>query len=143
MSAEPETNYATVAAEQHPHCVVCGQNDLFRLGLQFSPQADGSMHVAFAGGKQFQGYRNIMHGGVLAMVLDSAMTHCLFAHGMAGVTADLHIRYLQPVLADKELAVTCAITQRKLKLLTLRAAVRQEGTVKVRSEARFWQVSEI
>ncbi len=100
------------------------------------------MHVTFAGGKRFQGYQDIIHGGILAMVLDSAMTHCLFAQGMVGVTADLHIRYLHPVLADTEITVTCSITKQKLKMLTLQAEIRQEGQAKVISEARFWRVSE-
>jgi acyl-coenzyme A thioesterase PaaI-like protein len=100
------------------------------------------MRVTFGGGNRFQGYRNIIHGGILAMVLDSAMTHCLFARGIVGVTADLHIRYRHPVPADKEIIVTCTVTQRKLKLLTLNAELQQEGHVKVLCEARFWRLSE-
>lgn len=45
----------------------------------------------------FQGYRGILHGGIIASLLDASMTHCLFHHGIQAVTADLQIRFLKPV----------------------------------------------
>jgi len=138
---DPELRHAFTAAEHHPQCVVCGNDDFFSLGLKFRPQADGSMRVVFPGGLRFQGYRNMIHGGILAMIIDAAMTHCLFTRGIAGVTADLQLRYLRPVMVHQEVEVTCSIGDQKHQILPLTAEVRQAGKVKVRGEARFWKIS--
>jgi len=51
----------------------------------------------FRADRALQGYRGILHGGMIAALLDAAMTHCLFRRSVRAVTADLHVRFLHPI----------------------------------------------
>ena len=75
------------------------------------------------------------------MLFDAAMTHCLFAIGLTGVTASLNIRFLQPVLPDQPLTVSAHVEKRKSHLCLLTGSLRQGGELKGTAEAKFWLVS--
>ena len=38
------------------------------------------------------GFPESLHRGFVAVLLDSAMTNCMFAHGLVGVTGELKVR---------------------------------------------------
>jgi uncharacterized protein (TIGR00369 family) len=67
------------------------------LHLSFEKMADEAVVVKFTTQPKYQGYDNQLHGGIIASLMDAAMTHCLFHHGISAVTADLRVRYLHPV----------------------------------------------
>ena len=68
-------------------------------GLQFQIVEDGVVESTFDCQSELEGYRHFLHGGVVCAILDGGMTNCLFALGNAAVTADLQVRFLQPVAA--------------------------------------------
>ncbi len=85
----------------HPSCIVCRPQAAGGLGLQFVPRPDGSVEAVFPGGDTYQGYTGVLHGGVIAMLLDAAMTNCLFAQERRSVTADLAVRFRHPVASGQ------------------------------------------
>ena len=97
--------------ESHCNCIVCGTSNPISLGLKFEIRADGSVASHFEGSSLFQGYRGILHGGIVAALLDATMTHCLFHHGVKAVTGDLQVRFLNPVPFDAQLDVHARITK--------------------------------
>ena len=80
--------------------MLCGDHNPLSLRLDFRPDAEGGVRADLQGGARLQGYDGILHGGVVAALLDAAMTHCLFHHGVVGLTAELRVRYLKPVPCD-------------------------------------------
>lgn len=44
-----------------------------------------------------EGFRGIVHGGVIATVLDEAMSKAVLFSGRSALTAELRIRYRRPV----------------------------------------------
>jgi acyl-coenzyme A thioesterase PaaI-like protein len=62
------------------------------LRLKCRLSADGSVQATFDCNGTYEGYANILHGGVASALLDGAMTNCLFAHGHPGVTAEITVR---------------------------------------------------
>jgi acyl-coenzyme A thioesterase PaaI-like protein len=58
---------------------------------------DGAVHTVFKAHEGLQGYRGILHGGVITALLDAAMANCLFLKGVEALTGDLHVRFLKPV----------------------------------------------
>ena len=87
-----------LAVRCHPACLVCGRGTDSGLKLDFESQPDGSVVTRFECAPQFQGYPNRVHGGVIAMLADAAMTHCLFARGVSAVTARLELQFRHPVV---------------------------------------------
>lgn len=50
-----------------------------------------------------QGYDGVVHGGILAALVDDAMANCLWLRGIPVVTAKMALRYRQPVLVGTRL----------------------------------------
>lgn len=77
-------------------CFVCGdEND---CGLKARFFFDGAQAVSeVTAQQQYEGYRGVFHGGVLATLLDEIMIKAILAQDRFVVTADLSIRFLAPV----------------------------------------------
>ena len=121
----------------HPRCVVCSSANLAGLRTEFVFQPDGSVTGEFPGGAGFEGYPGLLHGGITAALLDGAMTNCLFAHGIAALTAELTVRYRHPVEVRGRIAVRASLTESRGELHLLRAELRQEGQVKAIAFGKF------
>jgi acyl-coenzyme A thioesterase PaaI-like protein len=107
------------------------------LGLQFRPEPDGSVVASFSCEADYQGYPDRLHGGVIAMLFDAAMTNCLFHRGLAGVTARLVVSFREPVRVNEPAEVRAHIASERRELCLLRAALHQSGTVKAFAEGKF------
>ena len=128
---------AVTGMRTHRNCVVCGLSNDRGLHLQFLPLEDGSVQASFDCSKVFEGYAGCIHGGVISAVLDGAMTHCIFAHGGAGATAELKVRYRHPVVTDHMAAVRGWIERFSPPLYLMEAELLQDGQVKATAAAKF------
>jgi acyl-coenzyme A thioesterase PaaI-like protein len=114
--------------------MVCGQNSL--IGMQFSPQGDSVIAVVEAN-PQWQGYAGYLHGGMISTLLDAAMTHCFFHHGIEAMTASLKVRFLEPVPASGKLEIKATLDERRRHVYLLNAELASSGCCLARAEARF------
>lgn len=121
----------------HSGCLFCGQLNPRSLGLTFDPQTDGSVLTRYLAPNELQGYAGIVHGGVVAGLLDSAMTNCLFHHGVRALTGDLHVRYVRSVPCCQPIDVRAWVVSSKPPLHVLRSEIRIDGTLMAWAEAKF------
>jgi uncharacterized protein (TIGR00369 family) len=84
----------------------------------------------------------VLHGGVIASLVDGAMTNCLFAHGLSGVTAELNVRFRHPVRTGKVASVRAWIDQSLARLHYLQAEVTQDGQSMVTASGKFFDRGE-
>jgi acyl-coenzyme A thioesterase PaaI-like protein len=89
--------------------------------------------------KELQGYDGIVHGGVIASLLDAAMTHCLFHRGIQAVTGDLHVRFVRPVDCNASLEIRAWVLSSNLPLYRLRAELVFDEHIAAWAEAKFLQ----
>ena len=130
-------------ARVHPACVACGQNNDRGLALRFCLLDDGGVEAVFPGGQAFEGYAGIVHGGVVASLLDSAMTNCLFAHELVAVTAELKVRFRHPVTTTAPATLRAWLRESYGVLHLVDAELRQDVRVKVRASGKFVERSSI
>lgn len=121
----------------HGRCLVCGQHRPGSLKLSFTPREDGAVQTDFVAGLYLQGYDGLVHGGVIATLPDAAMTHCLFHRGITAVTADLHVRYVRPILCGSRLDIGAHIVKVSHPLYRLRAEIACNGQIGAWAEAKF------
>jgi acyl-coenzyme A thioesterase PaaI-like protein len=107
------------------------------LALRYASQPDGSVAATFLGNCALEGYSGLLHGGVIAALLDGAMTNCLFARGLPALTVELKVRYHASVLAAEEVSIRAWLEDDSHGLYQLRSELRQNGTVKVSASAKF------
>jgi acyl-coenzyme A thioesterase PaaI-like protein len=130
-------------SESHRDCFACGVRNHIGLNLHFEIGSDGIATAFWQPSSAYQSYANRLHGGVIATMLDSAMLHALFAKGIAGVTAELTIRYLQAVDLVEPLQITASIEMERRGIYLCRADIHQNGTRAVRATAKFMAMPSI
>ena len=136
-SDSKQTRFNSVQAEVHPFCLVCSRSNPLGLGLKFVCEADGSVSATFLGHPALEGFQGLLHSGVIASLLDGAMTNCLFAHGHAAMTGELNVRYRAPVVIGEEMHLRAWIERSLPPLHLLVAELRQSECVKAAATAKF------
>ena len=121
----------------HPKCVVCSSANETGLHLKFNVADDGSVTTTFQCNEAFEGYRGVLHGGVISSVLDGAMGNCMFARGQIGVTVEMTTRFRHPIATHQEASVSARIVRTSHPLYLLEAEITQGGVVKARATGKF------
>jgi uncharacterized protein (TIGR00369 family) len=124
-------------AREHPKCVVCSPSNESGLKLNFTCCGNGCVQADFNCDSRLQGYEGRLHGGILASVLDGAMTNCMFARGAADVTAELTVRFLSPVQTQASATVRAWVHKSSRHLNILRGEVVQGDEVKATAVGKF------
>jgi acyl-coenzyme A thioesterase PaaI-like protein len=132
-----QTHFRSTQAEAHPFCFVCSGSNPMGLALRYTPQPDGSVSANFLGHSALEGYPGLLHGGVIAAMLDGAMTNCLFALGHRALTVELKVCYHAGVAAAEETLLRAWLEDDSHGLFQLRAELRQGGTVKASATGKF------
>jgi acyl-coenzyme A thioesterase PaaI-like protein len=141
-AASSQTTLKTARGKAHPFCLVCSQSNPLGLGLEFAVHDDGSVSASFLGHSTLEGFEGFHHGGMIASLLDGAVTNCLFAHGHVAMTAELKVRYRKPVVIGEEMLIRAWITESFPPLYHLKAELRQKDCVKVTATAKFVERNE-
>jgi len=127
-----------IHAQEHGMCVITGPHNPTGLKLKFKVRPDGAVAAVFPCSSALQSYANVLHGGVISAILDSAMVNALFAIGIVAVTATLELRYLAPTVTGR-FAMARAWTESAAghPLYVQRAELIQDDKVTVEARAKF------
>jgi uncharacterized protein (TIGR00369 family) len=121
-------------------CFVCGRdNDKgFRTRWENDREA-GEVKTTVVVPEHFNGYPGIVHGGIVAALLDEAVARSVLLDGHFDdlmVTAKLEVLYRRPVPTETPLLLTGHLMERTDRRATARARLRlPDGTVAARAEA--------
>ena len=115
-------------------CFVCGPDNPAGLQIPWTLE-DGVARGRFRPGRQHQGWRGIVHGGILAALLDEAMAQRVRMEGVHAVTASLQIRYRKPAPIETWLMTEGHLDAVRSRALQVRAAVLgEDGTCYAEAE---------
>lgn len=129
--------YEATRAAEHARCVVCGAANPTGLQLEFELRDQGIVSAWFTGNPALEGYPGLLHGGIICALVDGAMTNCLFSLGVAAVTAELSVRYVDGVRVDHPAEVTAWWLRTRGRLYAMQSEIRQDGRVVVRASGKF------
>lgn len=100
---------------RYANCFVCGDKNEQGLNARFF--FDGRQAVTeIVADHQFEGYRGIFHGGIVASVLDEVMIKAILAGDVFAVTAEMTVRYLAPVTVGEKVRFSGWITEQRGRL---------------------------
>ena len=126
--------------QYHPHCIF--NSDFIDLKISFS--GDGELVGHFDCNKKFQGYCERIHGGIIAGIIDSAMTLFLFGHNIVAYTVRLNIKYSHPVLVEKEAVIKVKFKEKQHDCVyNITSAIYQDNNKLITSDAKFWLVKDL
>lgn len=89
------------------NCFVCGVENDYGLKLKFFQDKPGSVIVNHTVPEKFQGYPGVVHGGIVASLLDEVLGRVFMNgdHNRFMYTAKMTIRYRKPVPTGKPLKI--------------------------------------
>ena len=112
----------------YSQCFGCGQDNPFGLKLEFEWDGE-TARAEFAPSKHYQGWKGIVHGGIITCILDEAMGYAVLFEGVHCITAKMHARLKRPALIDELLIITSAVTRKNRRLVEARANISlRDGT---------------
>lgn len=122
-------------------CFGCGQNN--PIGLKLNFRRDGeTVRAEFTPAKFYQGWPNILHGGVIASLLDEAMGWAVRFCGLNCVTARMEVNFRRPILVDDSLVVTGTVAKNKGKFVETEAKISlPDGTLMAEGTAIYVAVA--
>lgn len=107
------------------YCFACGKDNPIGLKLKFNQNQD-TLTVDFVSKREHQGFKNVVHGGIISTLLDEAMAWLCIHRGFFGVTAKMETKFKKPALVGERLKVTAEIIESKGKLITTQAKILNE-----------------
>ncbi len=131
------SGYESLAERTHSYCLMCGQDNPIGFHLDFKKNPQGLMKTRVSIPKTFQGYNGVVHGGILASLLDATMTRCLLDSDILAMTGDFKVRYKHPVPVQREVEVRAAMVHKRKPLYEMKAELLLDGKVMAQATARF------
>jgi len=121
----------------HKDCFACGSGNGNGLGLQFHSGADGCVYGHFLVTPKFQGYSGVLHGGITATLLDSAMIHCLLTQNISALTGKLSIRYHFPIRTGDIVKLEARILDQYHTMFIIEGKASVDGKLVASAEAKY------
>lgn len=102
------------------HCFVCGRNNPYGLHLKFYESSPGEVIVEYTVPEQFQGYPGVVHGGIVAAILDEVTGRTQMGGDPPRFmfTARLDIRYRKNVPTGRPLKIVGQARARRERTAT-------------------------
>jgi uncharacterized protein (TIGR00369 family) len=121
----------------HKNCFACGSNDGIGLGLKFCKHEDGTVSGNFFADPKYESYSGIIHGGIIATLLDSAMTHCLLIEGIPAITGRLSIKYSIPIRTGTSVKLEARIVNQFHKMFIVEGKALVDGKRVASAKAKY------
>ncbi len=120
------------------YCFACGS--LNPIGLQMEVSfRDNKAFSRLALKREFQGWSEMVHGGVVATILDEIMAHAVMHYVGQAVTTLLQITYRAPLHVGEEFEVMGHVVEQKSRAAVAKAEIRTLHSKKLiaRGESKF------
>ena len=110
--------------EDDNYCFVCGEKNPQGLHLKFSLH-EGKVLTEFIPQKIHQGYKDIVHGGIITTLIDEAMVKAALMQGMPAITAEITVRFKNPLMAGEKAIVEAVITKMNKRIIEASAIIKK------------------
>ncbi len=122
-TSSPDLAADPLAAVRADHgCFGCGEKNPMGLRLKFTTTPDG-VRAPFIPRVEHQGFEDVIHGGIISTVLDEAMAWATAAAGIWAVTAEMRVRFREPLRVGQATTVAAAIEFQRGRLVGATAAL--------------------
>jgi len=103
-------------------CFGCGEDNEDGLRMRFEPTEDGSV-CEYTVPDRYQSWQGMVHGGVVALMLDEAVGWAGWHAGHPGLTGRLEVRYRRPLKLGERVRVTGRVDRIRRSLVYASATI--------------------
>jgi uncharacterized protein (TIGR00369 family) len=123
----------------YPYCFVCGDKNKIGLKIKFFFD-QGKAKAHFTPTPEFEGYKDILHGGILSALLDEVMIYSIIAQGIITVTVQMEVKFKKPAKIGEKLYLEGQMTEDKGKVLFTEGKIfGQDGTIIAEAKGKFYR----
>lgn len=112
----------------NPHCVVCGTENSHGLRIQFQRSETGVI-ADWSPGEKWASFRGVIHGGIVATVLDEAMSKAIMAAGWRALTAELRVRFHNVVRPGQTFTAEAWVVEKRRTKISAEAKLTSVGGI--------------
>jgi len=125
--------------KRYPRCFVCGDKNPFGLNVPFYLE-DDKVVAEYTAGPHFQGYKDILHGGILSALLDEVMIRAVLAQGILSLTSEIKIKFKKLVRIGDRLSLEGRLVEDKGRVLVAEGRIiNQNQEVVAWGEGKFFR----
>ena len=120
-------------------CFACGQKN--PIGLRADFEVDPAACTSYASVRiapEYQGWQDVVHGGVLATLLDEACIYACRTRVEQCVTAEIQIRYRKPVPVGATVELFGKIIDAGRKVWHAEAQLKIDGALFAEAQAKIF-----
>ena len=130
-----------LAHSAHNRCFGCGQANPTGLQLEFLRAADGAVVSLPVVREAFDGHPGVLHGGIIAAILDEAMSKAVRALGRPSMTRKMEVDYLSPVPSGAPLRIEGRVVRNEGRKFWTEAVIADaEEVLLARSHGLFIEI---
>lgn len=88
------------------YCFVCGKDNPqgFQIEVRYS-EADLAAETELSIPREYQGWAEVIHGGILSTLLDELMAHAVWRFAGPGLTLSMEVRFHAPLKPGEPIRV--------------------------------------
>lgn len=124
-------------------CFVCGSHNTVGLKLNF--ELDRKNHQASCTTvtpEEYQGWDGIVHGGIIASMLDGSMVFACKSMDLVCFTAELTVRYKKPIPINKQVEIIAKVKDQikwlSYTVIYTEAIMKMDGRIAVKAKAKMF-----
>ena len=123
-------------------CFGCGPLNEDGLKMTFVPDGEISS-CEFRVPARYQSWKGVVHGGMVALILDEAIGWAAWHRGHPGVTGKLEVRYRQPLKIGEHIRVVGRVNEIRRTLIRTSAFIERmaDGTHIAEATGTLMEVS--
>ena len=111
MKTATNENLTPLAHAAQNRCFGCGQANEIGLRLEFFLDEDGHVVSLAEIPDTYEGPPGYVHGGIIATLLDEAMSKAVRSHGLVAMTRHMDVDYLRPVRSKTPVRLEGRVTR--------------------------------
>lgn len=119
-----------MALVKNQECFCCGPKNPYGLHLKHQVLSGGAIRIEFVAAPRYQGWANILHGGVYSLIFDELLGRISYEMGYDGMTARMEVRYRHPVMIGETIIFLAELDKHIKNLLEVKLTARKgDGTL--------------
>ena len=116
-------SYDYTSWDDDRYCIGCGENNPIGMKLNFDV-SDGVITAKYTFPREFQGYKRVVHGGMISLLLDEIMVNLpLHNDKVLAVSAEIKVRFKKPLLIGEPVTAKAYYIKKKTKMFIVKGEV--------------------
>jgi uncharacterized protein (TIGR00369 family) len=112
--------------KDYGRCFACGKANAQGLKLPVVEKADG-VELDYVVPEEFAGWHGIVHGGIVATILDELLAYACNGANRTMLTAEMTVRYRRPVMIGQPVHGTARVTDDRGRLMLAEARLHDQA----------------